>query len=81
MNQDMVMKLGLEKSVTPIISQSKQVKGINLTDEDYKNLVELDKDVFFFAPENKDFDDLLDEEKSYIQLGEKMASIQIISVV
>lgn len=27
--------------------------------------------MFFFAPENKDFDDLLDEEKSYIQLGEK----------
>lgn len=71
MNKDMVMKLGLEKSVTPIISQSKQVKGINLTDEDYKNLVELDKNVFFFAPENKDFDDLLDEEKSYIRLGEK----------
>lgn len=71
MNKDMVMKLGLEKSVAPIISQSKQVKGINLTDEDYKNLVELDKNVFFFAPENKDFDDLLDEEKSYIRLGEK----------
>ena len=71
MNKDEVSRLGLEKSVTPIISQSKQVKGINLTDEDYKNLVELDKNVFFFAPENKDFDDLLDEEKSYIRLGEK----------
>lgn len=71
MNKDMVMKLGLEKSVTPIISQSKQIKGINLTDEDYKNLVELDKNVFFFAPENKDFDDLLEEEKIYIKLGEK----------
>lgn len=67
----MVVGLSLEKSVAPIISQSKQVKGINLTDEDYKNLVELDKNVFFFAPENKDFDDLLDEEKSYIRLGEK----------
>ena len=71
MSKSMVVKLGLEKSVTPIISQSKQVKGINLTDEDYKNLVELDKNVFFFAPENKDFDDLSDEEKSYIRLGEK----------
>lgn len=71
MNKSEVNRLGLEKSVTPIISQSKQVKGINLTDEDYKNLVELDKDVFFFVPENKDFDDLLDEEKSYIRLGEK----------
>lgn len=71
MNKSEVNRLGLEKSVAPIISQSKQVKGINLTDEDYKNLVELDKNVFFFAPENKDFDDLLDEEKSYIRLGEK----------
>lgn len=71
MNKSRVVELGLEKSVTPIISQSKQVKGINLTDEDYKSLVELDKNVFFFAPENKDFDDLLDEEKSYIRLGEK----------
>lgn len=70
-NESKVRELGLEKSVAPIISQSKQVKGINLTDEDYRNLVELDKDVFFFAPENKDFDDLLDEEKSYIRLGEK----------
>ena len=66
-----VRELGLEKSVAPIISQSKQVKGINLTDEDYKNLVELEKNVFFFAPENKDFDGLLEEEKSYIRLGEK----------
>lgn len=71
MNKSRVRELDLEKSVVPIISQSKQVKGINLTDKDYNNLVELDKDVFFFAPENKDFDDLLDEEKSYIQLGEK----------
>lgn len=71
MNKNRVVELGLEKSVTPIISQSKQVKGINLTDEDYKNLAELDKNVFFFAPENKDFDDLLDEEKSYIRLGEE----------
>ena len=70
-NKSMVRGLGLEKSVAPIISQSKQVKGINLTDEDYRNLVELEKNVFFFAPENKDFDDLLDEEKSYIRLGEK----------
>lgn len=71
MNKSEANRLGLEKSVTPIISQSKQVKGINLTDEDYKNLVELDKNVFFFAPENKDFDDLLEEEKIYIKLGEK----------
>lgn len=71
MNKSAVSELDLEKSVAPIISQSKQVKGINLTDEDYKNLVELDKNVFFFAPENKDFDNLSDEEKSYIRLGEK----------
>lgn len=71
MNKSEASRLGLEKSVTPIISQSKQIKGINLTDEDYKSLVELDKNVFFFAPENKDFDDLLEEEKIYIKLGEK----------
>ena len=71
MNKSAVSGLGLEKSVVPIISQSKQVKGINLTDEDYNNLVESDKNVFLFAPEDKDFDDLLDEEKVYIKLGEK----------
>lgn len=71
MNKSAVSGLDLEKSVVPIISQSKQVKGINLTDEDYNNLVELDKNVFLFAPENKDFDDLIDEEKVYIKLGEK----------
>lgn len=71
MNKSAVSGLDLERSVVPIISQSKQVKGINLTDEDYDNLVELDKNVFLFAPQDKDFDDLLDEEKVYIKLGEK----------
>lgn len=70
-NKSKVRELGLEKSVAPIISQSKQVKGINLTDENYNDLVELDKDVFLFVPQDKDFDDLLDEEKVYIKLGEK----------
>ena len=71
MNKSAVSGLGLEKSVVPIISQSKQVKGINLTDEDYNNMVELNKNVFLFAPQDKDFNDLLDEEKAYIKLGEK----------
>ena len=44
---------------------------MQLTNEDYSNLIELGKKVFFFAPGNKEFDALTDEEKVYIQWGEE----------
>lgn len=71
MNRATVDEFNLQRSVIPIISRSEQLKGVQLTNEDYSNLIELGKKVFFFAPGNKEFDALTDEEKVYIQWGEE----------
>ena len=71
MNQATVEEFNLQQSVIPIISRSEQLKGVQLTNEDYNNLIELGKKVFFFAPGNEEFDDLTDEQKAYIQWGEE----------
>ncbi len=70
MNQATVEEFNLQQSVIPIISRSEQLKGVQLTNEDYNNLIELGKKVFFFAPGNERFDALTDEQKAYIQWGE-----------
>lgn len=70
MNRATVEEFNLQQSVIPIISRSEQLKGIQLTNEDYSNLIELGKKVFFFAPGNEEFDALTDEQKAYIQWGE-----------
>lgn len=69
-NQDIVDEYSLQKSVVPIISRSEQVKGIQLTADDYSHLVTAGKKVFFFAPENEDAEALSDEQMKYIQWGE-----------
>lgn len=71
MNQATVEEFNLQQSVIPIISRSEQLKGVQLTNEDYNNLIELGKKVFFFTPGNEEFDALTDEQKAYIQWGEK----------
>ena len=53
MNQATVEEFNLQQSVIPIISRSEQLKGVQLTNEDYNNLIELGKKVFFFAPGNE----------------------------
>lgn len=70
-NRATVDEFNLQQSVIPIISRSEQLKGVQLTNEDYRDLIELGKKVFFFAPGNKEFDALTDEEKVYIQWGEE----------
>ncbi len=71
MNQAMVERFNLQDSVIPIISRSEQLKGVQLTNEDYDNLIALGKKVFFFAPGSKEFNALTDEQKTYIQWGEE----------
>lgn len=71
MNQATVDEFNLQQSVIPIISRSEQLKGVKLTNEDYSDLIELGKKVFFFAPGNKEFDSLTDEDKAYILMGEE----------
>ena len=54
MNQATVEEFNLQQSVIPIISRSEQLKGVQLTNEDYNNLIELGKKGIFFAPGNRD---------------------------
>lgn len=70
-NREVVEEHELQNSVIPIISRSEQAKGIRLTADDYLNLVELGKKVFFFAPGNLDINELTDVQLKYIQWGEK----------
>lgn len=70
-NQEAVAESHLQDSVLPIISRSEQLKGVQLTDEDYSNLVSLGKRVFFFAPGNVEVKDLTEEQRKYIQWGEE----------
>ena len=70
-NQTTVEAFGLQNSIIPIISRSEQLKGVRLSEEDFDNLVAIDKKVCFFAPGNKEFDDLSDNEKAYINWGEE----------
>ena len=69
-NQETVAESHLQDSVLPIISRSEQLKGVQLTDEDYSSLVSFGKRVFFFAPGNVDVKDLTEEQRRYIQWGE-----------
>ena len=70
-NHATVEAFNLQHSVVPIISRSEQLKGIQLTNEDYDRLIALGKKVYFFAPGDKEFDALTDEQKVYIQWGEE----------
>lgn len=71
MNQERVEKFNLQRSVVPIISRSEQLKGIQLKNEDYNNLIVSGKKVFFFSPGNEELDALSDEQKAYIYWGEE----------
>ncbi len=70
-NQEAVNIHQLQRSVQPIISRSEQLKGLRLTADDYSNLVTSGKRVFFFAPGNVEFNDLSEEQRKYIQMGEE----------
>lgn len=70
-NQATVEEYKLQDSVIPIISRSEQLKGVRLTAHDYDSLTALSKRVFFFAPGNVNVDELTDEQRIYIQWGEK----------
>lgn len=70
LNNDGKQKNKLEGSVVPIISRSEQLKGIELSDDDYRALVGKGKKVFFFAPGNRPFEELSTQQQNYIMWGE-----------
>ena len=70
-NEATCEKYGLQDSVVPIISRSDQLKGLELTEADYNNLVKEGKKVLFFEPGNLPFEELSENEKRYILWGEQ----------
>lgn len=71
MNQATVDEFNLHDSVVPIISRSEQLKGVRLTNKDYDNLIALGKKIYFFAPGDKEIDELTNEQRNYIRWGEE----------
>ena len=69
-NQEIVDKFHLQESVVPIISRTDQIKGLELTEQDYENLVKAGKKVYFFEPADLPIDELPKFQRKYIQWGE-----------
>ena len=69
-NQEIVDKFHLQESVVPIISRTDQIKGLELTGQDYENLVKAGKKVYFFEPTDLPIDELPKFQRKYIQWGE-----------
>lgn len=69
-NQETVDKYDLQESVVPIISRTDQIKGLELTKQDYENLVGAGKKVYFFEPADLPIDELPKSQQKYIQWGE-----------
>ena len=69
-NKETVERFGLQDTVVPVISRSDQLKGVKLTTDDYESLAACGKNVFFFEPGCKEFDELTEVQKVYIQWGE-----------
>lgn len=69
-NQEIVDKFHLQESVVPIISRTDQIKGLELTEQDYENLVKAGKKVYFFGPADLPIDELPKSQRKYIQWGE-----------
>jgi len=70
LNEEDVKENNLKNSVVNIISKSEQLKGIILKEEDFTQLIQSGKKVFFFSPEDKPIEELNKFEANYIRLGE-----------
>lgn len=70
-NQETVDTFGLQDSILPIISRADQIKGLELTEQDYTDLVGTGKKVCFFSTGDLPFDELTESQQKYIEWGEK----------
>ena len=69
-NQETVDKFDLQESVVSIISRTDQIKGLELTEQDYENQVKAGKKVYFFESADLPIDELPKSQRKYIQWGE-----------
>lgn len=70
-NQETVDNFSLSDSIIPIISRTDQIKGLELTEKDYADLVEEGKKVYFFNTGDLPFEELSESQRRYIRWGEK----------
>lgn len=72
LNHKMVKEYQLGNATRMIIGKTEQLKGVILSERDFKNLVEKGKKVYMFAPKDVPFSELSKEEQEYIKYGEKL---------
>lgn len=72
LNHDMVKEYQLGNATRMIIGKTEQLKGVILSERDFKNLVDKGKKVYMFAPKDIPFSELSKEEQEYIKHGEKL---------
>ena len=70
-NRDTVDRYNLHNHVMPIVSKAEQVKGLTFTETNLDEVVKNNRRTFLFAPEDKPFKELSQEEQKYIEFGEK----------
>lgn len=72
LNHDMVKEYQLGNATRMIIGKTEQLKGVILSECDFKNLADKGKKVYMFAPKDLPFSELSKEEQEYIKYGEKL---------
>lgn len=72
LNHEMVEEHQLGNATRMIIGKTEQLKGVILSERDFKKLVEKGKKVYMFAPKDVPFSELSKEEQEYIKYGEKL---------
>lgn len=72
LNHDMVKEYQLGNVTRMIIGKTEQLKGVILSEQDFKNLADKGKKVYMFAPKDIPFSELSKEEQEYIKHGEKL---------
>lgn len=69
LNRNMVEERQLAKATRMVIGKTEQLKGVILSERDFKELVEKGKKVYMFMPKNLPFSQLSKAEQNYIQYG------------
>lgn len=69
LNRKMVDEHHLANSTRMVIGKTEQLKGVILSEKDFKNLSEKGKKVYLFTPENLPFSKLSKAEQKYIKYG------------
>ena len=60
-----------DESTIPIVGRAEQLKGINFSEGDLSALAATERKMFLFAPKDVDYEELTEEEKSYVDYGAK----------